>query len=271
MITIKCYSCQQEFQVTGEGEFSCPHCGHANRYSPTGKFVSQWERDWKSRPFAAFFETAKEALIHPVTFFRSHQSGKQFLPVIIYAIVAQTVGYLATFLYQTVFAWIQPAFFGVLLQSIRLEDVIGGIATPFFFGVFLLFMPVLAFIGIVFSTALNHFILWILKGTRHGIEATLHAVCFSMTANVCLIIPIFGGIIAGVWQLVLLIIGLKELHDIPYWKSVLTVLIPIAFCCCLAGVLVFFGIGAAILIPAFLKEAQTVIEVMPWIMPLVVT
>jgi len=44
-------------------------------------------------------------------------------------------------------------------------------------------------------------------------------------------IPFCGGMIAGVWNIVLEIIGLARAHETDTGKAVLAVLLPIIVCC----------------------------------------
>src|SRR3989338_6413182 len=69
-------------------------------------------------------------------------------------------------------------------------------------------------------------------------KGTYEAVCYSQAAQLLAVIPLLGSIVAPIWQIILLIIGLKEVHHISTGKSVLTVLIPFIVGCCLALLLI---------------------------------
>lgn len=220
---------------------------------PPERIYSEWEQNCRRHPLQSFVLTAKEIIVSPVPFFRRLKVSDRLFPVVAYAVIVQTVGALIVVGYQTLFIFLKPAILGALFQSIRPEDIASGLAVPLIFGAVVLLTPVLSFIGIFLSAAINHFFLWILKGTKNGFNATLHAVSYSATAQLFVIIPIFGGL-AGIYQMILLIIGLKELHDCPWWKSVLTVLIPVIVCC--LGFVFLIGLLAAILIPLILKAVH---------------
>lgn len=252
MITVQCYSCQKVFQIEISGDYLCPHCGISNRYVTTDKSFSPWESSFKERPFSSFISTIRNVLFSPVLFFKSMRISSRFFPVLLFAICVHVVGALAFFAHQVLFSHIGPAFFGVFLKSLKLEDAISGLMLPLVFFFVVILAPVVAFISIAFSTALYHFMLWILRGAKNGIEATLHAVCYAHGAQIALIIPFVGGIIAGIWQVVLIIIGLKELHEISYGKSILAVVLPM--CICGAGFVVFIGMFIALFVPALLTK-----------------
>lgn len=254
MTSLACHSCKKVFQIEGEGTFACPHCGAQNQFGDSGarsNAYSSWEQTYRDQTFHAFVETIKSVLFSPVVFFNRLKVSQKFFPVVIFGVAAQFLGYLATFLYQITFSVMKPALLAFVFKNLKLEDLLEGLFTPLFVGGVLLLMPLISLVGIIFSTALNHFILWVLKGTTKGIEGTLHVVCYSMASQVFLIVPLFGGIVAAVWQIILVIIGLKEVHGAPYWKTVLTVFLPMILCCL---AIVGIGLVAAIMIPAFLHQ-----------------
>jgi hypothetical protein len=51
--------------------------------------------------------------------------------------------------------------------------------------------------------------------------------------------------VGGIWSIVLVIIGLKEAHQIPTWKAVLAYFLPLIFCCCCVFIILglIFGFG----------------------------
>jgi hypothetical protein len=88
-----------------------------------------------------------------------------------------------------------------------------------------------------------------LGGARHGFEATFRVMCYSEAAAVINVIPLCGGVVSGVYYLVLGIIGLSAAHGIGKGTAAAAVLLPlVVLCCCCAGAgLVFFGSLASLL------------------------
>jgi hypothetical protein len=64
-------------------------------------------------------------------------------------------------------------------------------------------------------------------------------VAYSQATQVISLIPFVGGLGAWIWNLVVQIVGLKEIHEITYGRVVLALLIPVAVLCLLglAGVI----------------------------------
>ncbi|MBI4411563.1 MAG: YIP1 family protein [Deltaproteobacteria bacterium] len=218
------------------------------------RVYSEWERSYRSHPLQSFVLTAKEVIVSPVPFFKRLGVSDRIFPVVLYAVITQTTGALLTFGYQVLILFLKPALFGLIFQSLKSEDIAAGIVAPVVFGLLILFLPIFSLVGTFLSSALNHLILWILKGTKNDFTATLNAVAYASTAQLFLIVPFVGGLAAGVYQMVLLAIGLKELHDCPWWKSIMTVLIPVIVCC--LGFLFLIGLLAAVLVPLILKAVQ---------------
>ncbi|NAS89185.1 hypothetical protein C4E24_05545 [ANME-1 cluster archaeon AG-394-G21] len=93
---------------------------------------------------------------------------------------------------------------------------------------------VVLFLGVLVSGIIEAFIiglwshLWVyLIGGRNGIGQTIKAVMYGMTPS-CLVgwIPIVS-IIAGIWTLIVGIVGIRQLHKLSTGKAVLAVILAI--------------------------------------------
>ena len=83
----------------------------------------------------------------------------------------------------------------------------------------------------------------VLGGARGGYGATLKAVCYSWSALAFNIFPFCGAAVGAVWQAVLQVIGMRELHRTSTARAFWAWFLPFIVAFCLAGVLV----GAALL------------------------
>lgn len=105
--------------------------------------------------------------------------------------------------------------------------------------------PLYVALGILLNSAILHVALLLVGGAKNGYTATLRAVCYTQAANVGLVLPFCGSLLASVAVLVLEVIGISVLHRIPLVKAMIAVLIPAAVCCaCIAGIALF---GAALM------------------------
>lgn len=113
----------------------------------------------------------------------------------------------------------------------------------------MLFGPVVVAVGVLVSAALIHIGLMLVGGARSGFVATLRAVSYAQAANLGMVLPFCGGLLAWVGLIVLEVIGVSVLHRIPIGKAVLGVLIPMIACCVCAVTLV--AVFGAALMAAF--------------------
>jgi hypothetical protein len=101
-------------------------------------------------------------------------------------------------------------------------------------------------IGIFIGSGIIHLMLMLLGGQNHPFETTFRTVAYANgSASPIGAIPFCGGLIAGLWGLYALIIGLSKTQDISTGKAAAAVLIPVLVCCVLA--FLFFGALAAAL------------------------
>jgi hypothetical protein len=107
--------------------------------------------------------------------------------------------------------------------------------------------PILAVVGIYVIAAILHLLLMLFRGTDRGFDATLTVVAYAGGLNLLNAIPLCGAVIAFVWALVVLVVGLGEAQRCGQGKAAAAVLAPAALVCvCFCAAL---GLSA----PAFLK------------------
>jgi len=112
--------------------------------------------------------------------------------------------------------------------------------------VFVILAPILILIGLFVVSGLLFLAGKILGDAEEGFEATFKVVAYSSTSNLAQIIPFCGGMIGGIWALILYIVGLKQAHRTETWKAVLTPFLVLALCClCVAVITMVFGVGLA--------------------------
>lgn len=106
------------------------------------------------------------------------------------------------------------------------------------------FSPFLIILGLFILSGILHVCLMMVKGARNGFEATFRAVAYSYSANIFLVIPFCGGLLAVVWAVVLYIIGLKEAHETTGGKAAIAVFLPGIVCCGLITIAIMLFMGA---------------------------
>ena len=122
------------------------------------------------------------------------------------------------------------------VQGLRL----GAVLQVLSFGGFL--------IGLFVGAAILHvsfMVVGALSSSRSQFEGTFRLVCYASVANVANVIPIVGGLAAGIWAIYLMVVGAQQLHKTTQSKALAGVLLPAALCCVCAILGMAFA-GAAL-------------------------
>ena len=153
---------------------------------------------------------------------------------LLFTIILGVVGMLSTF----AFAFVLPA---IGLGAGGMENLLGAGASA---AVFLVFAPVAMVLGIFIGGAIIHVCLMLLGGANRSFETTIRVLCYAGgSANVFMLVPVCGSLIAYVVGLVLDCIGLARAHQTDTWRPVAAVLLPLVLCC--GGFMLFWIIVGA--------------------------
>ena len=106
--------------------------------------------------------------------------------------------------------------------------------------------PFLVIIGVFIQAAILHLMLMLIGGANSGFEATTRVCSYAYTAQLAQILPFCGGILATVWSLILLIVGLATTHRITRGKAAVAVVLPLVLCCAFTAALLFMGVLAGV-------------------------
>ena len=97
-----------------------------------------------------------------------------------------------------------------------------------------LLTPAILWLYLYLNAGVTHLLALLFGQSKRGFPATFAACAYGSAPVVLLIIPGCGSIIALVWTVVLIGIGLKETHGITSGGAAVTVLAPYLFICCLS-------------------------------------
>jgi hypothetical protein len=120
----------------------------------------------------------------------------------------------------------------------------------------LVFIPVLVVLSTIFQSAVLHVSLTFLNGARENYEATLKAVSYATSASLFLVLPFVGTPLAVVWRVVLLVIGLREVHRISTGRAFFAWLLP--FVMVITLVVLFFVFASVVLLKLWPELADTI-------------
>jgi hypothetical protein len=117
-----------------------------------------------------------------------------------------------------------------------------------------LLAPVVAFVFIYVVAAVVHLVLMLLKGTPRGFDATLTTVGYSAGLLLLLAVPVCGSLLAFIWALVSLVVGLGAIQRCGTGKAAAAVLAPVALACvCCCGLV---GLSAPAIVKAMAGAAS---------------
>lgn len=247
-----CPECGKE--VT-EDQLFCQHCGTKLREQETEgapkekaseeTVIAASEENkrtaWEDREtrgfFRGLFRTMSDVLFRPTEFFKNMPVTGGLTDPLLYALIVGMTGFMFSYLWQILtrdaMENVMPGMYGQhLLQGFGLT--VTAFLSPFF-----------VIIGLFVSAGILHLCLLMVKGANSGFEASFRVASYSQSANVFLIIPFCGGLLAIVWSIVLFIIGVREAHRTTSGKAAFAVFFPAIVCCGLMAFAVALFLGAA--------------------------
>lgn len=191
--------------------------------------------------FASFFETWKLVATQPTVFFRRVRPD-QTGAAVFFGVIASTVGNLVAAVYAYLSGAQAQAAFREMIESMPegqarfmrmyLESMTGELTIAQ-----VIASPLLALIFIYVGAGILHLLLVLFRGANRGFDATLTAVAYASGLNLLLALPVCGSLLAVVWGVVVLILGLGEIQRCGSGKAAAAVLAPVALacvCCCAA-------------------------------------
>ncbi len=246
--------CPQCGKEIAEGQIFCRYCGarivdehiQAASEEPAPGAGGRSRTPWEDREtvgfFGGLFKTLSESLFHPSEFFKRMSVTGGLTDPLLYALIVGMIGLMFYYFWQILFKSVMQSLIPGM-QAAAGQNIFQGIGMAL-----LAFLtPFLIILGLFVSSGILHVCLMMVKGAKHGFEATFRVVAYGYSTYVFLLIPFCGGLLYAVWEIVLCIIGLKEAHETTGGKSAFAVFLPIIICCGLftIAMVVFMGAVAA--------------------------
>jgi hypothetical protein len=196
---------------------------------------------------ASFFETWKLVAVEPQRFFsrvRIDQTGS----AVLFAVISFTFGRVVAAL----FAWLsgqqamiafERAMGRMSTDQQDLARLVMRLTSGRYLVAEVLLAPLFAVVLLYLVAGVLHLALLLLRGAPRGFDATLTAVAYSFGLYILLAVPACGVVVALVWQLVVLVIGIAESQRCGTGKAAVAVLSPaILFCICCCGLGIVGGL-----------------------------
>ncbi len=243
---MKCPHCNGDFEPVEDLRF-CPLCGQrlgentGEPSEPSGPasyggeplpepFEEEREEycPWEDQEDLGFSQalglTLKQSMFYPTAFFEKMPLHRGFSLPLLFAVIVGTVSYMAAYLSS------------MAVGSAAWSELVGSSRNALLFA---LAIPLLVFLGIFVSTVVLHLSLFLVGGAKEDFEVTFRVVCYTSGPQLLAIVPVLGGLASLIWNVYLMIAGLREAHGISNGRAVAAIALPGLLCC---------GIGVAALV-----------------------
>jgi hypothetical protein len=192
-----------------------------------------WEHRQELGFFKAYFDTVVMVLTKPGEAFALMKTDGDMMGPMLFALIGGCAGIIVSVL-------VQLALHSIGFMADRQSAMFGmGVVGLWSIG-YIILSPVIVIVCAFIISGILHLCLMMVGGAKKSFETTFRVVCFSSGSTYLLsMVPFCGGMIAGVWNIVVEIIGLARAHETDTGKAVMAVLLPIIVCC---GGLILLGI-----------------------------
>ncbi len=189
-----------------------------------------WENQTRGY-FKGFLQTVNMVLFHPGEFFsRMPVRGGKATPLL-FGVLAGAIGFC--------FSLFWPLLANDLRGWSRYLDPFSMNQAAGLLLVVAVLSPVIIAVGLFLYALFTHFLLILVRGNKNGFEATFRVISYSYAGNLFSVVPILGGIVGGIWTVVLEIIGLSRAHGIGILRVVFAVIfLPFIIIMLLAAALI---------------------------------
>jgi hypothetical protein len=226
---VTCPRCHQRFDFNkqeAEKTFSVPPSPIADIPSQEQKVEEEgpsraggpWEDRADHGLWQGIFQTFKQVCFSPETFFKNltYAGGKK--EPLAFGVMTGSIGSMLTLFWQSLIAG------GLMILGL---SFFSNYAVGFIFLLMILVIPLMVTVGIFLYSGVLHLLLLMVRGGGNGFEATFRVVSYSQAVQVLGVIPFVGGFIGGIWQLIIQVIGLREIHETSYLRVIMAFLIPV--------------------------------------------
>jgi hypothetical protein len=245
VVRATCPRCRRQFRFSTSEHgiaFSIKKTGAGERVEETREETEEKSRrestPWENRSevglWSGIYETCKAVLFSPEIFFSTISFKDGIREPLAFGLLIGSLGSMFSFLWPFLIWSGGTSFFG--------QSTMGLI-----FLALIVIIPIYVALGMFIWSGILHLCLLIVRGAKNGYEATFRVVSYSQAAQTWSLIPFFGGWIAGIWQLIVQIIGLREIHETSYLRVIAAFLIPLVL-------IIFLLVMAAIVVVFFFNQ-----------------
>ena len=202
-----------------------------------------WEDPARTGFFDRFVETVKLLATAPAEAFARMPTVGGIGKPLTFAIIVGWIGIAVYALWMLLFGGMSLPF----MDQSQLGEAGAAFGISAGFAIMLMVLaPIFVIIGVFFQAAILHLMLMLVGGAVRGFEATARVCSYAQAAQMAQIIPFCGGLLAAVWSIIMLIVGLSTAHGITRGKAAIAVFLPVVVCCAFMMALMFMGVLAGV-------------------------
>ncbi len=195
-----------------------------------------WEQRAQLGFMPAVVESIRAILLEPGKAFSTMRETGGYGAPLFFFVLLGTIGGLV------------GVFYNVVLQVVGVagmpkDDVAATVfGSALGIGLVIMLLPVMFVATAFVSAGLIHLSLMIIGGAKKPFEATFRVACYSGGATaVFQLLPVCGAIVASVYNFVLMVKGLSQVHSITTLRASIAVILPTLVCCGLVFGLIAVG------------------------------
>ena len=183
------------------------------------KTSSPWEKGSDLGIWKGIYQTFNLVLFSPGKFFSNMTHTNGIKEPLAFGLLLGSMGTMFGFFWQ------------FLVMSGRILSPGGILLDKFDINLNLIFLgimiisPFLVILNMLISGSIIHMCLLILRGDKSGFEGTFRVIAFSQATRILDLIPFVGELIGGIWNLVVLIVGIRNIHDTSYFKTIVAIMV----------------------------------------------
>lgn len=216
-----------------------PPQGPPPPYAPAGTGLA-----WETQAIGpeSFFETAKMFITAPDQAWKLTRETGDYMRPLLFALIIAWVGAIFNAVWSTMFGAGMLRMLPAQYQRYAMMGSGRGLVAS------IILAPLFIACGLFIGSAIFHvsfMIVGALSGSKSQFEGTFRAVSYSSIAHIAYVIPIVGGLVALVWRIYLMMLGVQQLHRTTQGKALMGILLPIVLCCACAAIGMIFA-GAAL-------------------------
>lgn len=178
-----------------------------------GRGPSPWEDRSRVGLWAGVHRTFVSVLFHPAAFFRSLHRRAGLREPFAAGLLFGSLGVMLSLFWE-----LATAVWGL---GGGLQAVSSRFNVSLLFPLLLVLAPLLVTLGLFVVSGVLHVFLRATRGAGHGFEGTFRVVAYGQMTQIFGAVPFLGGLIGSLWYGVVLVVGLREIHETSYARVIL--------------------------------------------------